>query len=69
MVSHMAQSAIRKPVVARSVTLAEQSAKPSLLTVQRGTVIGRGHTGDVTLSLEHEPIQVRPLTHVKSLIK
>lgn len=41
------QSVPRKPAVAKSVTQAEQDAKPSLITVQRGKVIGRGHTGAI----------------------
>lgn len=70
------QSAGRKPAVAKSVIQAEQAAKPSLITVQRGTVIGRGHIGvlasdyaDVNLAeVRNEPIQDRPQTRLKTLI-
>jgi hypothetical protein len=75
------QSVARKPTIAKSVTQAEQAAKPSLITVQRGKVIGRGHTG---LDMDHaqvcpsacdhtqiypSAIQDRPQTRLKSLIK
>lgn len=72
------QSANRKPAVAKSVTQAEQAAKPSLITVQRGKVIGRGHTGvpedhasvcpSACDHVRGDTIQDRPQTRLKTLV-
>lgn len=55
------QSVARKPAIAKSVTQAEQAAKPSLITVQRGKVIGRGHTG---LDMDHAQVCPSACNHV-----
>lgn len=57
--------AMARLYVAKSVMRAEEESKPSLLVVQRGGVIGRGHTGATTDAL---PDAARPQTHVKRLM-